>query len=87
MMLRTSSTLLHCKNKRIGLTQLGLPEFHYQYQRMCTQGDQLHCLAVIGSKQFHYQYQRMCMQEDQLHCLTVIGSKQLSYVTYDRWLH
>ena len=43
--------LLHCKNKKIGLTQLGLPEFQHQYQRMCIQGDQLHCLTTIGSKQ------------------------------------
>ena len=33
---------------RIVLTQLGLPELQIQYQRMCIQGDQLHCLTTIG---------------------------------------
>ena len=39
--------LLHCKNKRVALIQLGVSQLQVHYQKMCIQADQLHYLPNI----------------------------------------
>ena len=43
-----ASVWLHSKNRKIALTQVGLPQLQLHYQTMWIQADQLHCWSTIG---------------------------------------
>ena len=38
----TGGVPVHCKKKRVALTQLGLSQLQVHYQTMCIQADQIH---------------------------------------------